>query len=185
MPLWTDPQALAELQAAHTAHDQAAADRWMRAALAELVPAQARGEAVVTVASPPFELPVAVNSALQASRTEQPGPAPAGLGLALLLRGLGRVWEEEQELDWAIRYWEAARKAGIAWSSDFGECWRQIEFSAVELLLGQLGSLDLAGEQALPRFALLVRSCTRYREIAPLLPLLEQLRPGVTQRAFG
>lgn len=38
----------------------------------------------------------------------------------------------------------------------------------------------------LPRFfAYAVKTASRYRELKPLLPLLEQLRPGVTQQAYG
>ena len=43
------------------------------------------------------------------SRTRSPGPI--GYDVASLLRDAFISWDEEQELDWAIRYWEAARKA--------------------------------------------------------------------------
>ena len=38
---------------------------------------------------------------------------PIGYDVASLLRDAFISWEEEQELDWAIRYWEAARKASL------------------------------------------------------------------------
>lgn len=129
----------------------------------------------------PPDLPEISRQALQRLLAEQ----PLALGVAALLRGEGRVWPEEQELDWAVRHWEAARRAGQAWSADFGECWRQIEFAATALLLEQLSGIDPLGETALPRFALVLRSATRYRELAPLLPWAEQRRPGVTQKGFA
>lgn len=129
----------------------------------------------------PEDLPDVSRQALQRLLAEQ----PLALGLAALLRGEGRIWPEDQELDWAVRHWEAARRAGQAWSADFGECWRQIEFAATALLLEQLSGLDPQGEAALPRCALILRSATRYRELAPLLPWLERQRPGVTQKGFA
>ena len=62
---------------------------------------------------------------------EQAAPQPAAWRLAFELRGGSAVLEEDQELDLAIRRWEAERRAGIAWSTDFGDCWRQIEWIAV------------------------------------------------------
>ena len=40
---------------------------------------------------------------------------------ASLLRDAFLSWEEEQELDWAVRYWEAARRAKLPVDDDFGE----------------------------------------------------------------
>lgn len=126
-------------------------------------------------------LPRVAREAMQALLAEQ----PLAVGMAQVLRGRGEVLDEADELDWAVRHWEAARRAGEAWSADFGECWRQIEFVATALLLEQLATLDPLSDAALPRMALVVRAATRYRELKPLLPWLEQQRPGVTQRGFG
>ncbi len=38
---------------------------------------------------------------------------PIGYDVASLLRDAFISWDEEQEIDWAVRYWEAARKAGL------------------------------------------------------------------------
>lgn len=119
---------------------------------------------------------------------------PAGYDLVSLLRDAFISWEEAQELDWAVRYWEAARQAGIGWSADFGDCWRLMEWTALQRHLRILGIFcrlkhrDGKAHYAddLPRFfAYAVKTASRYRELAPLLPLLEQLRPGVTQQAYG
>ena len=119
---------------------------------------------------------------------------PAGYDVASLLRDAFISWDEEQELDWAVRYWEAARAAGIAWSVDFGEVWRQIEFTALQRhlrILGVFCRLKHRDDKPqyladLPRFlAYAVKTATRYRELKPLLPLLEKLQPSLTQQAFG
>jgi N-acetylmuramate 1-kinase len=113
---------------------------------------------------------------------------PAGYDVAAWLRDAAIGWDEEREIDWAVRYWEAARKAGIGWSSDFGDCWRAIEFCALQRHVHLLGVLSRRKhpEPELSRlFAYAVKTATRYRDLAPLLPLLEPLRPGLTQQAYG
>ena len=50
--------------------------------------------------------------------------ARSAYDVASLLRDAFISWDEEQEIDWAIRYWEAARKAGLPVTGDFGEFWR-------------------------------------------------------------
>jgi len=117
---------------------------------------------------------------------------PAGYDVASLLRDAFHSWDEERELDWAVRYWEAARKAGIAWSADFGECWRAIEWCALQRHLKILGIFCRLKHrdgkphyaEDLPRFfAYATKTAARYRELKPLLPLLEELRPGLTTTA--
>lgn len=122
--------------------------------------------------------------ALQTQLAE--APQPAAWRLARDLRGGTEVIEEDQELDLAIRRWEAERRAGIAWRTDFGDCWRQIEWIAVLQQLLQLAAARAAGQEppALP-LARLVKTATRYRELAILLPLAEQLRPGSTQQGYA
>ncbi len=119
---------------------------------------------------------------------------PAGYDIASLLRDAFVSWDEAQELDWAIRYWEAARKAGIDWDDDFGLVWRRIEWTALQRHLKVMGifcrlkhrDAKPAYAQDLPRFfAYATKTATRYRELAPLMPLLDALRPGLTQQAYG
>ena len=38
---------------------------------------------------------------------------PIAYDIASLLRDAFISWDEEQEIDWAVRYWQAARKAGL------------------------------------------------------------------------
>ena len=114
---------------------------------------------------------------------------PAGYDIASLLRDAFVSWDEAQELDWAIRYWEQARKAGIDWDEDFGQVWRRIEWTALQRHLKVLGIFcrlkhrdgKPAYAEDLPRFfAYAAKTAMRYRELAPLVPLLEALRPGLT-----
>ena len=110
-------------------------------------------------------------------------PQPAAWRLALALRGGSAVLEEDQELDLAIRRWEAERRAGTAWSTDFGDCWRQIEWIAVVQQLLLLATA--VSEPPALAVARVVKTATRYRELSILLPLAEQLRPGSTQQGYA
>ncbi len=185
------------------AADAQQADHLMRQALAELLQAQQeeaagawdrlawRRQAGHLVAPEGNQ----VLDALQRGLDMQPqvaaaqpslGRLPAGWELGALLRPAALAWEEEQELDWAIRYWELARRAGMAWDADFGQAWQQIEWAALAGHLSRLGESDARGRALEPRLlAHAVKTATRYRELAPLLPLIERRWPGATQRAFG
>jgi aminoglycoside/choline kinase family phosphotransferase len=48
-------------------------------------------------------------------------------------------WEEEQQLDWLIRYWERARKAGLPVAGDFGDFYRDFEWMGLQRHLKVLG----------------------------------------------
>jgi len=64
---------------------------------------------------------------------------PITYDLVSLLRDAYIRWEEEQVLDWAIRYWELARKAGLPVSSDFGAFYRDFEWMGLQRHLKVLG----------------------------------------------
>jgi aminoglycoside/choline kinase family phosphotransferase len=103
---------------------------------------------------------------------------------ASMLRDAFISWEEEREIDWAVRAWDSARKAGLPVDDDFGEHWRQLEWMGLQRHLKVLGIFcrlkhrdgkpDYAED--LPRFfAYATKVALRYRELAPLLKLLEPL----------
>jgi N-acetylmuramate 1-kinase len=109
---------------------------------------------------------------------------PISYDVASLLRDAFLSWEEERELDWAVRYWEAGRRAGLPLVDDFGEFWRQLEWMGLQRHLKVLGIFcrlkHRDGKPAyaadLPRFfGYATKVALRYRPLQPLLPLLEPL----------
>ena len=109
---------------------------------------------------------------------------PVSYDLASLLRDAFISWSEEQELDWAVRWWQQARQAGLPVDSDFGEFWRALEWMGLQRHLKVLGIFcrlkhrDGKGRYAqdLPRFfGYATRVATRYGPLKPLLRLLEPL----------
>jgi aminoglycoside/choline kinase family phosphotransferase len=98
-------------------------------------------------------------------------------------------WPDEAVLDWTIRYWEKARSAGLPVDGDFASFFRSAEWMGLQRHLKVLGIFARLtyrdGKSGYledtPRFLDYVRPvASRYRELAPLVPLLdriESLRP--------
>jgi aminoglycoside/choline kinase family phosphotransferase len=59
--------------------------------------------------------------------------------LVSLLRDAYVVWEEAQQMDWAIRYWEDARRASIPVPPDFAKFWEDFEWMGLQRQLKVLG----------------------------------------------
>lgn len=53
---------------------------------------------------------------------------PITYDLASVLTDARTTWEEPQQLDWGIRYWEMARKAGLPVAADFADFHRAYEW---------------------------------------------------------
>lgn len=109
---------------------------------------------------------------------------PIAYDLASLLRDAFISWEEAQELDWAVRYWQAARKAGLPMPEDFGEFWRQVEWMGLQRHLKVLGIFCRLKHrdgkpkysEDLPRFFIYAHKVSaRYNALRPLSRLLEPL----------
>ena len=113
-----------------------------------------------------------------ATRAGRMGPVLQDL--ALLLRGPDQAIEEAEELDLAIRWWEAARKVGLPLGDDFGLLWQQFDWTG---LLTHLTLLGQAGEQEL-LMAHAVRVATRYVQLSPLARLLQELQGGLMETGF-
>jgi N-acetylmuramate 1-kinase len=64
---------------------------------------------------------------------------PIAYDVASLYRDAFISWEEEQVLDWVVRYWQKARRAGLPVSSDFGSFWRDFEWMGLQRHLKVLG----------------------------------------------
>ncbi|MCL2022318.1 MAG: phosphotransferase [Betaproteobacteria bacterium] len=109
---------------------------------------------------------------------------PITYDVVSLLRDAFISWEEEQELDWVIRYWEKARATDLLVHADFGDFWRAYEWMGLQRHLKVLGifcrlhyrdgkSRYLAD---LPRFIGYVRKTAgRYGELKPLLAIFDRL----------
>jgi N-acetylmuramate 1-kinase len=109
---------------------------------------------------------------------------PISYDLASLLRDAFISWDEPQELDWAVRWWQQARAAGLPVHDDFGEFWRALEWMGLQRHLKILGIFCRLKHrdgkpryaQDLPRFfAYASKVALRYGPLKPLLPLLEPL----------
>ena len=118
---------------------------------------------------------------------------PIAYDLASLLRDAFISWDEEQELDWAIRYWEAARQARLPVAADFGEFWRSVEWIGLQRHLKVLGIFSRlkhrdgkpAYSRDLPRFFVYAHKvASRYSALRPLGRLLEPLMGATTIEAF-
>ncbi len=109
---------------------------------------------------------------------------PISYDLASLLRDAFISWDEEMELDIAVRYWEKARKAALPVPDDFGEFWRQVEWMGLQRHLKVLGIFcrlkhrdgKPSYSEDLPRFfAYAHHVASRYSALRPLSRLLEPL----------
>ena len=109
---------------------------------------------------------------------------PISYDVASLLRDAFISWDEHQEIDWAIRYWESARSAGLPLPADFGDFWRQLEWMGLQRHLKVLGIFcRLKHRDAKPKysedlprfFAYAHKVSARYNGLRPLSRLLEPL----------
>ncbi|WP_151449117.1 aminoglycoside phosphotransferase family protein [Lacisediminimonas profundi] len=109
---------------------------------------------------------------------------PITYDLVSLLRDAYIQWDEEMVLDWAIRYWERARRAGLPVSHDVDAFYRDFEYMGLQRHLKVLGIFARLyhrdGKPAYLNDMPLVleytrRAAGRYRELAPLIRLLDAL----------
>ena len=116
---------------------------------------------------------------------------PITYDLVSLLRDAYIPWDEELQIDYAARYWERARRAGLPVAADFSDFWRDFEWMGLQRQLKVLGIFArLAhrdGKTAYLNDMPVVwtyahRVCVRYRPLAALGVLLEQAA-GVERQA--
>lgn len=109
---------------------------------------------------------------------------PITYDLVSLLRDAYIQWDEELVLDWAIRYWEKARRAGLPVANDIDSFYRDFEFMGLQRHLKVLGIFARLyhrdGKAAYLDDMPLVMEYTRktagrYRELAPLIRILDVL----------
>jgi N-acetylmuramate 1-kinase len=118
---------------------------------------------------------------------------PITYDLVSLLRDAYIDWEEERVIDWAVRYWDMARRAGLPVGGDFADFYRDFEWMGAQRQLKVLGIFARLfhrdGKDGYlkdqPRvMSYLRRSCGRYRELAPLARLLDELEKRETQTRY-
>ncbi|MDR1888518.1 MAG: phosphotransferase [Zoogloeaceae bacterium] len=109
---------------------------------------------------------------------------PVTYDVVSLFRDAFISWEEEQELDWVVRYWEKARAAGLPVHADFGDFWQTYEWMGLQRHLKVLGIFCRLkyrdGKENyiadLPRFVAYARKTAgRYNALKPLLALFDAL----------
>jgi aminoglycoside/choline kinase family phosphotransferase len=115
---------------------------------------------------------------------------PISYDVASLFRDAFISWPEERVLDWTVRYWEKARRAGLPVADDFGAFYRDFEWMGLQRHLKVLGIFARINYRDgkphyltdTPRFTRYVRAVTqRYDELAPLGRLFDALE-GVAIR---
>lgn len=93
-------------------------------------------------------------------------------------------WDEQQILDWLIRYWQQAKKVGLPVRADFGDFYRDFEWMGMQRHIKVLGIFARLyhrdGKDGYLNDMPLVKdylrkACERYREFHPLLKLLDWL----------
>ena len=109
---------------------------------------------------------------------------PITYDLVSLLRDAYIEWDEEQQIDWAVRYWQKARAAALPVGDDFAGFWRDFEWMGVQRQLKVLGIFARLFHRdgkdgylkEMPRVMRYLRgACARYREFGSLLRLLDEL----------
>jgi hypothetical protein len=118
---------------------------------------------------------------------------PISYDVVSLFRDAFVSWDEERTLDWTIRYWEAARRAGLPVAEDFSDFWRDFEWMGLQRHLKVLGIFcrlnyrdGKAGYLAdLPRFIRYARDVAgRYAALAPLLAIFDTLEEKAPQVGY-
>ena len=118
---------------------------------------------------------------------------PITYDLVSLLRDAYVAWDEERQLDWAVRYWERARAAKLPVDADFAAFGRDFEWMGVPRQLKVLGIFarlchrdGKAGYLAdMPRvMAYLRAACRRYAALDPLTRFLDALEGRATSAGY-
>ena len=110
---------------------------------------------------------------------------PITYDLVSLLKDAYIEWDEEQVLDWVIRYWERAKRIGLPVNPDIDLFYRDFEFMGIQRHLKVLGIFARLyhrdGKEAYLNDIPLVlkyasKTAHRYNELAPLARLLDELQ---------
>jgi aminoglycoside/choline kinase family phosphotransferase len=109
---------------------------------------------------------------------------PITYDLMSLLKDAFVSWEEERVLDWTVRYWEKAKRAGLPVNADFATFYRDFEWIGLQRHLKVLGIFARIRHRDgkpgyigdAPRFLGYIRGvCERYAPLGSLLALLDRI----------
>lgn len=109
---------------------------------------------------------------------------PVTYDLVSLFKDAYIHWDEERVIDWVVRYWEKARRAGLPVDADFGAFYRDFEWMGVQRHVKVLGIFARLFHrdgkdrylQDMPLVMTYLRAaCQRYSGLQPLLRLLDEL----------
>jgi N-acetylmuramate 1-kinase len=109
---------------------------------------------------------------------------PITYDVVSLTRDAFLSWDEERVLDWAARYWEKAKRAGLPVDADFAEFYRAFEWMGLQRHIKVLGIFARINYRDgkpkyladTPRFLNYCFAVSkRYRELAGLARLLDEL----------
>jgi aminoglycoside/choline kinase family phosphotransferase len=115
---------------------------------------------------------------------------PITYDLVSLFKDAYIKWEEDEVMDWLIRYWEKARKAGLPVREDFGEFYRDYELMGAQRHIKVLGIFARLyhrdGKDGYLKDMPLVmdylrRASERYIDLKPLLNILIELEQHTQQ----
>ena len=118
---------------------------------------------------------------------------PIAYDVASLFKDAFLTWPEERVLDWTIRYWEKAKRAGLPVDPDFAVFYRDFEWMGLQRHLKVLGIFARINYRDgkphylkdTPRFVAYVRDVAgRYRELTPLLRLFDELEHCAPQVGY-
>ncbi|HLD08496.1 MAG TPA: phosphotransferase [Methylophilaceae bacterium] len=113
--------------------------------------------------------------------------------LVSLLKDAYISWDEEQVIDRAVRYWQAAKKANLPVPQDFSEFYRDFEWMGAQRHLKILGIFARLyyrdGKDGYLKDMPLVmdylrKVCERYVELRPMLRLLNELAGRTPQVGY-
>ncbi|WP_079436904.1 aminoglycoside phosphotransferase family protein [Zoogloea sp. LCSB751] len=119
---------------------------------------------------------------------------PLTYDLVSLLKDAYVHWDEDFTLDLLARYWETARSLGLPVREDFADFHRDYEYMGVQRHIKVLGIFARLyhrdGKDGYLKDMPLVlhylrKTCERYGELKPLLRILEQTDPTVTEVGYS
>jgi aminoglycoside/choline kinase family phosphotransferase len=118
---------------------------------------------------------------------------PITYDIASLFRDAFISWDEEQILDWTIRYWERAKKVKLPVRHDFAEFYRDFEWMGLQRHLKVAGIFSRINYRDgkshylsdIPRFSGYIRhTCRRYGALTPLLKLLDEIEGAEAKMGY-